>query len=191
VVAAVLWRTNRDRFRQFSIRVVALAFAGMATFAVFPARPPWLAALDHVIPPTRRIILHVSNNLGAHTIGAIYEKGSHFANAVAAVPSLHAAFPMLILLFFWRTVGWAWRAFMSAYVIAMGFVLVYSGEHYVFDILLGWAYAAGTMLVVGWVARRRRLRAGGGRLDPVPPWSRGERSAPLEGERAGAPGRSR
>ena len=158
VVAAVLWRTNRERFRRFSTRVVTLAFAGMATFAVFPARPPWLAALDHVIPPTRRIILHVSNHLGFEQIGAIYEKGAHFANAVAAVPSLHAAFPMLILLFFWPTVGWAMRTFIGAYVVAMGFVLVYSGEHYVFDILLGWAYAAATMLAVDWVARVRRRR---------------------------------
>jgi hypothetical protein len=183
-VAAVLWRTNRERFRRFSTRVVTLAFAGMITFAVFPARPPWLAALDHVIPPTRRIILHVSNHLGFEQIGAIYEKGAHFANAVAAVPSLHAAFPMLILLFFWPTVGWAWRAFISTYVVAMGFVLVYSGEHYVFDILLGWAYAAGTMLAVGWVARRRGLRAGEDRLGLVRRWRRREGSDVLEREHA-------
>jgi hypothetical protein len=187
VVAGVLWRVNRERFRRFSTRVVTLAFAGMVTFAVFPARPPWLAALDHVIPPTRRIILHVSNNLGAHTIGAIYERGSHFANAVAAVPSLHAAFPMLILLFFWPTVGWAWRALISTYVVAMGFVLVYSGEHYVFDILLGWVYAAGTMLVLDWIGRRRRLRAAGGSALAGPLLRGRNGSGALEREHAGSP----
>jgi PAP2 superfamily len=166
LVAAVLWRINRERFRRFSTRVVTLAFAGMATFAVFPTRPPWLAALDGIIPPTRRIIHHVSNHLGFEQIGAIYEKGSHFANAVAAVPSLHAAFPMLLLLFFWSGARWAVRAFLGAYVLAMGFVLVYSGEHYVFDILVGWAYAGGTMVAVEAVARARGRRREAG-LGPV------------------------
>ena len=67
---------------------------------------------------------------------------------VAAVPSLHGAYPMLLALFFWPRRRWA-RALLLAYPIAMGVVLVYTAEHYVADILLGWAYAIGSTLSIG------------------------------------------
>jgi membrane-associated phospholipid phosphatase len=45
----------------------------------------------------------------------------------------------------------------------MSITLVYSGEHYVADVLLGWVYAGATYVAVGRVAalrRGRRLIAG-------------------------------
>ena len=40
----------------------------------------------------------------------------------------------------------------------MGFSLIATGEHYFFDVLLGWIYAGGVM--VGWAAwERRRARS--------------------------------
>jgi len=39
-------------------------------------------------------------------------------------------------------------------VLTMAFLLVYSGEHYVSDILLGWLYAAAVIAAVAWVRRR-------------------------------------
>jgi membrane-associated phospholipid phosphatase len=35
-----------------------------------------------------------------------------------------------------------WRPVLVAYVLVMAFTLVYTAEHYVVDILLGWALAA-------------------------------------------------
>ena len=58
-----------------------------------------------------------------------------------SAPSLHAAYPLLFLLFFWAGARWYWRLVLVAYPLAMSFTLVYSGEHYAFDILLGWFYA--------------------------------------------------
>jgi membrane-associated phospholipid phosphatase len=37
----------------------------------------------------------------------------------------------------------------------MGFSLVYTAEHYVSDVLLGWLYAAGAFAAVTLVVRRR------------------------------------
>jgi membrane-associated phospholipid phosphatase len=128
--------------------VAALAFAAIATFAVFPTLPPWLADERGLVPHVTRISMHVAHHVGIQEVGAIFERGSHFANLVAAVPSLHAAFPMLILLFFWRDSGRPTRALLATYTLAMGFAVVYSGEHYVFDVLVGWAYAAGTAALV-------------------------------------------
>ncbi|MFN2615947.1 MAG: phosphatase PAP2 family protein, partial [Thermoleophilaceae bacterium] len=155
VVAAVLWRVSRERFRRFRARVVTLAFTAIAFFAVYPTVPPWMAGREHLIPTVRRIPLRVSHHLGIQPVATIFEHGSHFANSVAAVPSLHAAFPMLLLIFFWSS-GWPARTLLGAYVLTMGLVVVYSGEHYVFDVLAGWAFAAGTAAGLEGLARARR-----------------------------------
>jgi membrane-associated phospholipid phosphatase len=71
---------------------------------------------------------------------------------------------MLICLFLWPRLNRRWRPLLVAYPIGMGLSLMYLGEHYLIDILLGWAYAAATILIVNWGAerlaeRRRRMAA--------------------------------
>ena len=51
---------------------------------------------------------------------------------------------------------WA-RPLLLLYPLAMGFTLVYTGEHYVFDVVLGWVYAVG---VYSAVLAFERYRAG-------------------------------
>jgi len=70
------------------------------------------------------------------------------------MPSLHAAIPMMLCLFFWsRARAWV-KVLLLSYALAMALTLVYTGEHYVVDILLGWVYAAGSVLAVNAVRRR-------------------------------------
>jgi membrane-associated phospholipid phosphatase len=141
LVAAVLWKVNRERFLRFRTMVAVLAFSGMLTFALFPTLPPWLAFDQGHVSEVPRVVQAVWHHTGWQGSGNIFEGGAQWANPVAAWPSLHAAYPMLLLLFFWHS-GRAVRALLIAYVLAMGFVLVYSGEHYFVDIIGGWAYAA-------------------------------------------------
>ena len=73
--------------------------------------------------------------------GSLFEKGQNYANNVAAMPSLHAAYALLIALYLWKMVPpWA-RVLLALYPPAMAFALVYSGEHYLVDCFAGWAYA--------------------------------------------------
>src|SRR5947209_18289524 len=39
-----LWMTNRSLFRRFAITFVLVAVAGFATYIIYPAVPPWMAA---------------------------------------------------------------------------------------------------------------------------------------------------
>jgi len=71
------------------------------------------------------------------------------------VPSLHAAFPLMMMLLFWHR-GWRWRIPFALYTLAMAFTLVYPGEHFAVDILVGWAYA---LIVYFAVSRWWRWRA--------------------------------
>jgi membrane-associated phospholipid phosphatase len=155
LVAGALWLFASRLFRRYIAAVSLLALTGFATYALFPAVPPWMASRDGHLETTDRIVRFVSSDVPVGYFGALWEQGSQYANDVAAVPSLHAAYALLIALFLWRFVAWPWRVALAAYAVAMGFALVYTSEHYVSDVVVGWLYAAGALVVVERVFRRR------------------------------------
>jgi hypothetical protein len=172
VVAAVLWRVARPRFRRFVVVTVALTVGAFLTYWLYPAQPPWIAAQNGLIGTGDRIVPLVWGQLGVHTVQSIYENQS-FVNTVAAMPSLHAAYPFMLMLFFWSA-GYRVRILLGAYTLAMAFTLVYGGEHFVIDILAGWAMALAVFFLVELVSRSgvvQAVRRRGGRparADHVP-----------------------
>jgi hypothetical protein len=152
VTAAFLWRRARPRFRRYAATAVLLSLAAFATYWAYPAQPPWLAGESILMPSVDRVVPTVWGDLGVPTAQSIYENGD-FVNPVAAMPSLHAAFPLMLLLFFWSSGRWV-RLGLGAYTLAMAFTLVYGGEHFVADIVAGWAMALGVHAVVGVGSRR-------------------------------------
>jgi hypothetical protein len=168
VIAGVLWKRNYAKFRRFVPLFVGLTLVGYITYVLYPAMPPWMASQTGHLAPTVRIIPLVWDHVGLHQAAALFTGGNRFDNNIAAMPSLHAAYPMLICLFFWRDAK-AWlRMLMVCYVLAMAFAVVYGAEHFVIDVFVGWIYAAatfvfGSKLLDRWEARnqtRRRGRAG-------------------------------
>ena len=81
------------------------------------------------------------DRVGIRQAGALFTGANRFDNNIAAMPSLHAAYPMLLLLFFWKRASRPLRALLVTYVLAMAFTLVYTGEHFVLDEVVGWSYA--------------------------------------------------
>jgi membrane-associated phospholipid phosphatase len=155
VVAAVLWTWAHDRFARYATMVCALALAGFTTYVLYPAVPPWLAARHGNLGEANRMIGIVWKEVPLAHFGSLFEKGQHYANNVAAMPSLHAAYSLLIALYLWRLVPrWA-RLPLALYPAAMAFALVYSGEHYVVDCLAGWVYAVAVFAAVNFVFDRR------------------------------------
>lgn len=170
LLAGILWKLDRMRFRRYAACVLVLSLLGFATYALFPAAPPWMAGEAGLIPHTVRVIPEIWGQLGIPARFGAVGTGYQYANDVAAVPSLHAAFSLLVTLELWPGSAaaaawsparrWGTRAALIAYPLTMAFALVYSGEHYVADILLGWLYAAVTVWGVRkafarWAARRR------------------------------------
>lgn len=152
-VAIGLWWTNLAEFRKFRTLVVTAAFAGFLTYVVYPAIPPWLAGARGNMPDSTRIVRAVWNHLGAPGIAAAFGKNSDVAFPVGALPSLHAAAPFMVMLFFWKRAP-RWRVALVAYTAAMAVTLVYTADHFVFDVLLGWAYATVVYCVATWWWRR-------------------------------------
>ncbi len=162
LLAAVLWKLDRPRFRRYAVLVVTLSFAALVTYALYPAAPPWMASQAHLMAPITRIIPAVWHSLDLHSAGSLVESGYQYANNVAAVPSLHASFSLLIAITLWpRRRRWL-APIVACYPLAMAFALVYTGEHYVADILLGWIYTITVVLAARAVSRylvRRRATA--------------------------------
>jgi hypothetical protein len=152
LVLVFLWWRSRALFWRFAASVVALAFLGCATFVLYPAQPPWMVANEGLIPPLARIVQVMNGHLPGVSLRPLWEQGTAYANDVAAMPSLHASYTLLIALFFIRRLHSRWRHLLWAYPLAMAFALVYTGEHYVVDIVAGWLYCIGVYAAVEWVA---------------------------------------
>lgn len=159
-VAAVLWLRSREIWKAFITRVIALSAAGLVTYVLFPAAPPWYAAREGVIEPVIRgssrgwLWLHVNHAAN------LLDEGQAAANPVAAMPSLHTAFATLIALFAVSHLRSRWRWLAVLYPMAMGLALVYLGEHYVVDLLGGVVYALAVhFAIAAWARRRQRQKA--------------------------------
>jgi hypothetical protein len=148
LLLAALWIRDRALFRRLAAMVVGLAVLGCATYVLFPAAPPWLAYTRGALPPVHRIIPTVSSHVPVINFQPLWEKGQAYANDVAAVPSLHAAYTLLVVLFLVGLLRSGWRHLLWLYPAAMAFALAYSGEHYVVDVFLGWIYAVAVYAAV-------------------------------------------
>jgi len=169
IVAAVLWRVAHDKFRRYVALLVLTTLAAFLTYWLYPAQPPWLASDHGDIGPITRIVPEVWGQLGVHTAKSIWEGHGDLVNLVAAMPSLHASYPFMLLLFFWPA-GWLVRALLGLYTLAMGFTLVYGGEHFVIDLVVGYIFTGIAFAIVtfaprlwrAWQARRAVPTPGGG-----------------------------
>ncbi|MFT4126147.1 MAG: phosphatase PAP2 family protein [Gordonia sp. (in: high G+C Gram-positive bacteria)] len=98
-------------------------------------------------PYVERISARGWEYLHIHVASNLIEIGQNKSNLVAAIPSLHAGLTMLLALFMWPRVKALGKTLFLGYAFAMAFTLVYTAEHYVIDILLGWALAAIVVVV--------------------------------------------
>jgi hypothetical protein len=148
-LAIALWCyvRHRDWFHRLALLIMTVSICGFITYFLVPAIPPWLASRNGDLEPTTRIVHDVWANIGFTDAAKVFAGDAKLANPVAALPSLHAAWPFMTLLFLWNRVG-RWRWAIAAYNAIMVLVLVYGAEHYVSDILLGWLYAAVVYVVV-------------------------------------------
>jgi hypothetical protein len=154
-LAGWLWARDRPAYLRFAKRLVSLAIAGVITYILFPAAPPWLAANEGLLHDVHRTTGEGWKIIGVGT-AVLFSEGQRSVNLTAAVPSLHAGFTMLVALTVRGRVPWRRaRPLVLLYPAAMALSLMATAEHYFFDILLGWTYAGGLMLAWSWWERRR------------------------------------
>jgi hypothetical protein len=157
-LAFALWLKRRALFYRFAATLLLLSYAGAFSFWLFPAAPPWAASLHGLVAP-----LADPAGVQAATSPLPTDSGPLYrlvdGNPYAAIPSLHGGYSFLAFLVVaglaWRT-RWRWwvTAAAALYPLVQGFAVVYTGNHYVVDLLLGFAYAGAAMLAVRWLWRR-------------------------------------
>jgi hypothetical protein len=159
--AIYLYRRNYERMRLFGWAFLLTNITGFVTYHVYPAAPPWyfhahgcavdLAARASEGPSLAR----VDALLGIHYFHDFYARA---ADVFGAVPSLHVSYPMLIALFGWPVMRTPGRVFALLFLVSMCTAAVYLDHHWIFDIVLGLAYAVGGYAVVlGYASVKTRV----------------------------------
>ena len=136
-VAYVLLR-HPKLFPRSAVLMAACFDLGCVVYWLVPTAPPWWAGRVGRMPPVRRIMAEV----GERVWGRLWSPLYHFfeGNPFAAMPSLHFGTSVMAA----RVLGGVGRgpgALGWAYALTLGFGLVYLGEHYVVDLLAGFALA--------------------------------------------------
>ena len=125
--AFLLWLQDRKMYREFAAGMLILSYAAYLTYLIFPAAPPWLAAQVGLLPKVDRVLgntlLQFRDPISLPTVYAALG-----VNMVAAVPSLHAAYPLLTALFIGEKVP-KLLPLLAVYVLSVWIAVVYLGEH--------------------------------------------------------------
>lgn len=153
ITAFILWMHDRRTFKEFTTAFLVLSYLAFLTFIIFPAMPPWMASNDGYLPPLAKIMDQVMGSF-SHPISVPSIYKFFGANLVAAVPSLHAAYPWLIFLFVRQKLH-TLAYILLPYVLGVWFAVIYLGEHYAIDVIIGIIYASLTYLGLRMIKQRQ------------------------------------
>jgi len=131
VVGLVIWLYKSQYFRFYKISFYLVIFLGLLGYLAVPTVPPWMAANIFGLLPRLFRFNAVIFNMVIPDITSGFD-----TNPIAAMPSLHAAFPILLGLIVWRMGRWKALPFYF-YVLLMLFAIVYTGDHYMVDVIAG------------------------------------------------------
>ena len=161
IVMAVLWVVSHRQWVRFMKRFATLLAVACVLFVILPTAPPWMVGSPKY-PYQLFGELHRDAGRGFRHIGFTgftndYKIQLSNGNAVAAMPSLHASFALIVPAFFlpWIKPKWL-KALVLLFPVMMLTSLVYLGEHWVIDGLVGWAITGGSFWF--WNTMERRLR---------------------------------
>ncbi len=160
-VALLFFVQRSERFERVCWAFLAVNALGIVTYMLYPAAPPWyvlqygpgpanLAALPSAAGAAR-----FDELLGITYFHNFYARNP---NVFGAMPSLHAAYPVLVLWQVWHR-GWAWRAGAAAFAALVCFSAVYLTHHYILDVAAGVCAALAACAVVDYAFARRPVPA--------------------------------
>ena len=155
--AIYLYATRRRRwFLRFSWAFLLVNWLGFVGYYIHPAAPPWYAMHYGFTP-----ILHTPGNVaglgrwdamtGLPVFHALYGKN---ANVFAAVPSLHAAYMLVTTIYAAMSRQHRYVTGGFAFIcVGIWWTAVYTGHHYIIDVLLGILTALAGVCLWEWAYR--------------------------------------
>ena len=134
-----LFFKDREMLLKFSFTFLLTNILGFIVYYSYPAAPPWYY-LNHGlvenfnIPGNAANLIRFDTMIGNPLFENMYNKN---ANVFAAIPSLHAAYP-IILFYFGLKKKYFWLSILFFIdIIGIWFAAVYSLHHYIIDLILG------------------------------------------------------
>jgi len=146
-------RRNETYRRRFTLHMrgfFALHLLGICVYLLLPVAPPWWVGLYGMAQPSAELLAQtkMSAAMDGVIVQRLIQNASHW---FAAVPSLHGAYPVLLLLLSIKDRSRVRIALLSVYTAAMWITTVVLNQHYIVDLLAGAVIAA----IAWWFARNR------------------------------------
>ncbi|TAG11912.1 MAG: inositol phosphorylceramide synthase [Sphingobacteriia bacterium] len=139
VFAAYLFYKNRQHFFYFSLSFLLVNCIGFIVYYIYPAAPPWyvqqygfdfIAGTPGNTAGLARFDAYFNTTIFKH----LYEKSS---NVFAAMPSLHASYPLIVLYYGIKFKMGNWNYVFAINTLGIWFAAVYTSHHYILDVLAG------------------------------------------------------
>lgn len=148
--AVYLYMLDKKRYAVFSAEFILLNFLGFAIYYIYPAAPPWYVCLYGFemrkdVRGNAANLAMIDEMLGFRIFQSIYSQNS---NTFASMPSLHSAYPMLCLLSCIHRRSSHGCTFFSVCCVGIWVAAVYTGHHYVVDVIAGIACAISVFVFI-------------------------------------------
>ncbi len=152
-IAFGIWlylKGKRQLYLRFSIAFLFVNLIGFAGYYIHPAAPPWYAmnyGFDPILDTPGNVagLGRFDDLLGCQIFHSIYGRN---ANVFAAIPSLHAAYMVVALAYACIGRCAKWLKIVFAFImVGIWWTAIYSGHHYIIDVLLGITCALAGMLI--------------------------------------------
>lgn len=168
-VLIVVYHRDRVAWGQWYRRIVLMGVIGVIGYVLLPSVPPWMASDNGTVELVHAGLPRGWDVIQIDWIHRLFEFGRDKANPIAAMPSLHAAFPVMLYLFWAPRSRPFVRKILASYALYMAFVIVITGQHWVIDVFAGWlvAYVAHRIMVRAevWNAARKASEPASGDVD--------------------------
>jgi len=152
------WMRRGAGFREYMYSLIAVNLLASVLWILAPTAPPWLAAQQGLIAAPVDVLRMGLQDLGFTQLVAFKDSNTYLI--AAALPSIHASWPILGLLVARKyRLAVPIQAALLTQLLVVWFVIVYSGEHYVIDIVFGVAFSLGAW----WLIQRLRTARQAGR----------------------------
>jgi membrane-associated phospholipid phosphatase len=137
--SAYLFYKDKERFLCYTLTFLLVNLIGFGIYYACPAAPPWYVreyglVFNPYTPGNVAGLGRFDSYFHVAVFSGLYAKSS---NVFAAMPSLHAAYPLTVLYFGVKYRLGAINALFGLIMVGIWFAAVYTGHHYLLDVLAG------------------------------------------------------
>ncbi len=134
-----LFYNDRSAYFNFSLSFLLINLLGFIVYYAYPAAPPWYVqqygfGFEPHTPGNTAGLARFDQFVHIPVFSSLYSKSS---NVFAAMPSLHASYPLVVFYFGLRKRMYFASIFFGIITLGIWFTAVYSSHHYVLDVLAG------------------------------------------------------